>query len=681
MAFEENKVLFGHDPEERIVAAALEGPDSVRLYLREKDGSTTSRVDTFRPFLWADSEIADERLDTRRLSGDLAFGFLAECVDWNHFTKLRTGLKNTGIQHFALNDPIQQFLMQSGKTLFKGMLFDDLHRMQFALDGDTVSISDNHGWSERVDDVAQLAKIINERDPDVIEGHELFRKILPAIAARAKKAKIKLSWGRNGGLMTSRASRIQVAEKTINYPKFEIYGRHLVDTFLLAQFWDISARELESYELPDVAQHFHITSPDTATQTRELAGLLSGSYFTQAKIFPYSYQDAVVRGNATKIDALLLREYYREGHSIPDLPLSRPFEGGYTDIFFTGVAHDVWHCDVASLYPSVMLQFDCFPFADKLGIFRGLLKDLRHFRLEAKAQMRAATTPGERAGFNALQTTFKILINSFYGYLGFSQAHFADFDAASRVTEIGRDLLKKMVEWLRSQQAQVIEIDTDGIYFVPSPAKPVPELQEGLKTILPEGIDVDFDAQYKAMFSYKAKNYALLTGEGELIIKGGALKSRGLEKFQRVFLEEMIKFLMEGKFDDIARLRVSYETSIRNREWPVEFFMKTDTLQDSLSQYAKKIEATSRNRAAAYELALKSGRDYQPGDQVSYYITGVKKSVSAYENSKLATDWNISERDENVEYYAAKLNDLIKKFAEFVQPPPAANDPAQFQLI
>jgi len=108
--------------------------------------------------------------------------------------------------------------------------------------------------------------------------------------------------------------------------------------------------------------------------------------------------------------------------------------------------------------------------------------------------------------------------------------------------------------------------------------------------------------------------------------------------------------------------------------------MKTDTLQDSLAQYLKKIEATSRNRAAAYELAVKSGRNYQPGDQVSYYITGVKKTVSAYENSRLATEWDASARDENVEYYVAKLNDLVKKFAEFVKPAAKA-DPDQFQLI
>ena len=45
----------------------------------------------------------------------------------------------------------------------------------------------------------------------------------------------------------------------------------------------------------------------------------------------------------------------------------------------------MWHCDVASLYPSVMLNYNIFPANDKLGIFHGLLADLRKFRLAAKA--------------------------------------------------------------------------------------------------------------------------------------------------------------------------------------------------------------------------------------------------------------------------------------------------------
>src|SRR5438876_5162196 len=449
-------------------------------------------------------------------------------------------------------------------------------------------------------------------------------------------------------------------------------------------------RSLAGFERTDVARHFELCDGEQISaltgkelqraylgdseefrrralcgvrETRALSELLSPSYFIQAQIFPYNYQDVIVRGNATRINALFLREYFRQRHSIPELPMPRAFEGGYTDIFFTGVAHNVWHCDIASLYPSVMLQFECFPATDQLQIFRHLLTDVRTFRLEAKAEMRAEQDPPRQHHLQALQNTFKILLNSFYGYLGFAQGHFADFDAAARVTQIGRDLLKKMIEWLNAHGAQVIEVDTDGIYFVPPDKIAIDDLQEGLAKELPPGIDVEFDEHFEAMFSYKAKNYALLTKDGEVIIKGGALKSRGLEKFQRVFLEEIIKLIMEGKPEAIVDLREKFEKEIRDRDWNIDMLMKTDTLQDSLDKYRQKIAGSARNRAAAYELALASGRNYKPGDQISYYIRATPKKVAAYEAAKLAAEFDAENRDENIDYYLAKLDDLVKKFS------------------
>src|SRR5438477_5819797 len=449
------------------------------------------------------------------------------------------------------------------------------------------------------------------------------------------------------------------------------------------EFSGLAGKELHRAYLEN-GKSFRERALCAVRETRALSELLSPSYFIQAQIFPYNYQDAIVRGNATRINALFLREYFRQRHSIPELPLPQAFEGGYTDIFFTGVARNVWHCDVASLYPSIMLQFDCFPVTDQLQIFRHLLTDLRSFRLEAKGQMQLADKEGDRSKWHhlqALQNTFKILINSFYGYLGFAQGHFADFDAAARVTQIGRELLQKMIAWLTERGAQVIEVDTDGIYFVPpnaeivgrpsrSPgqaggqnARPtIEELRQGLAKELPAGIEVEFDAQFDAMFSYKAKNYALLTPTGEVIIKGGALKSRGLEKFQRVFLEEMIKLIMQEKLEELGRLREQFEKRIRNREMPIDMLMKTDTLQDSLDKYRAKIAGSARNRAAAYELALASGRNYKPGDQISYYIKATPKKVAAYEAAKLMSEFDPQNRDDNVDYYVSKLDELVKKF-------------------
>ena len=745
MEFEKNTLLFGADPTPRIVAIELGDTGTVKVYRREPDGSTVADVEPFHPFVWCDSDVVDLGIESEKLQSNLKYGWLVTVDSWKELIALRNGLKNAGRDFFAFTDPVQHYLTATGRTLFKDLPFEELKRMQIeVLSSDAVTgvgdsgtgiadpgyndhimviaLSDNTGWEEllvvdpkNIEEsehtaLKRLTAIIKERDPDVIEGHDLFRFDLPYLVSRAKKTKTKLDWGRSDGFLRSRPSRLQIAEKTIDYPKFTVGGRHFVDTFLLAQFYDVGMRSLAGFERTDVARHFDLCDSAEISaltgmelrrayldnseafrrramcgvrETRALSELLSASYFIQAQIFPYNYQDVIVRGNATRINALFLREYFRQRHSIPELPMVRAFEGGYTDVFFTGVAHNVWHCDVASLYPSIMLKFDCFPVTDQLQIFRHLLTDLRTFRLEAKAEMRAEKDPAKQHHLQALHNTFKILLNSFYGYLGFAQGHFADFDAASRVTQIGRDLLKKMIDWLGAHGAKVIEVDTDGIYFVPpssveagvSPAKhkshaagtaatteEIAELQKGLAKELPEGIEIDFDEQFDAMFSYKAKNYALLTRDGEVVIKGGALKSRGLEKFQRVFLEEMIKLIMEGKPEAITDLRNEFEKRIRNREWKIDMLMKTDTLQDSLDKYRAKIAGAARNRAAAYELALASGRNYKPGDQLSYYVKATPKKVAAYEAAKLASDFDPENRDENVDYYVAKLDELVKKF-------------------
>ena len=712
MEFEKNALLFGVDPTPRIVAVELGETGTVCVHRREADGSTVTDVEPFHPFVWADSDVVDLGIETEKLRGDLKYGWLITVDSWKELIALRNGLKNAGRDFFAFTDPIQHYLTATGRTLFKDLAFEELKRMQIEVlsaerssDSDhimSIALSDNTGWEELIvtdsnnaeeserNSLRRLTALIKERDPDVIEGHDLFRVHLPLLVARAKKLKTKLDWGRSGGFLRSRPSRLQIAEKTIDYPKFTIDGRHFVDTFLLAQFYDVGMRSLAGFERADVARHFELcdneelsaltgkelerayqSDPETfkrralcgVRETRALSNLLSASYFIQAQIFPYNYQDVIVRGNATRINALFLREYFRQRHSIPELPMPRGFEGGYTDIFFTGVARNVWHCDVASLYPSIMLQFDCFPTTDELQIFRHLLTDLRNFRLEAKARMRAERDPAKQHHLQALQNTFKILLNSFYGYLGFAQGHFADFDAAARVTQIGRDLLKKMINWLNACGAQVIEVDTDGIYFVPPEKIAIENLQKGLAQELPAGIDVEIDEQFEAMLSYKAKNYALLTKDGDVVIRGGALKSRGLEKFQRVFLEQMIKMIMQGKPEAIADLRNEFDGKIRNRQWKIDMLMKTDTLQDSLEKYRAKIAGSARNRGAAYELALASGRNYRPGDQISYYIKTTPKKVPAYQAAKLASEFDPENRDENVDYYVAKLDELVKKFS------------------
>lgn len=736
-AFYENKVLFGHDDTRNIVAVEVdqEGDECRAVLFFRRDGRVETAREEFGPFLLLRNlgymKGFPHDWSHRELSGGNDYRYVIFVQNPAHMKKLVDHLKKTTGAgpgspvgpYLYQSDLVHQYLLITGRTLFMGMTFDGVLRMQLDIetfcdpdfefsnpDRETdriivISMSDSTRW-ERVisgtdyDEPAMIREMLAEiqrRDPDVIEGHNLHKFDLDYIEKRAKRHRIPLKAGRDGSVIKRHNSRMTIAERTIVYNKYEIYGRHVIDTWLLAQLYDVSARDLESYGLKDIARHFRVSPPDRTyiegrdisrvyledparllcyalddvRETAAISRILSMPYFLQTQVFPFSYQNVSVRGNATRIDSLFIREYLHRGYSIPKPPPDRRFAGAYTDIFTTGVVKNVLHVDVASLYPSIMLTFRYFPAGDNLEIFGGLLSDLRSFRLQAKKEARSSPDRARRELYDSLQNTFKILINSFYGYLGFSFGHFADFDMAEATTGKGREIIHGMVEWLKERNCLLIELDTDGIYFTPPPGTDTPEKEESLveelNGTLPQGISLELAGRYQAMFSYKMKNYILLDYDGGMIIKGSGLKSRGIELFQRSFIEEMFRLLLSGRKDEIPALLNAYREKITKHQWDVRDFQKSDTLQESLATYSEKLRNGERNPAAVYELALQSKKDYQPGDQLSYYVTGTKATVTAYSNCRPAHLWSRESPDENVSYYASKLNSLYKKFSGFVE--------------
>jgi DNA polymerase I len=733
-SMDENELLFGADSTQGIVAVEPAGEEVMRLFFRE-DGGVKTAEEPFTPFLLVEDQNLmkgfDRPFQIEPLSGSGAFRFLALFSSWGDCQKAKTHLQQKSGEspssqtapYLFLSDPVHQYLLLTGKTLFKGLQFGDLHRL--AIDIETactpgyefpnpqrkedriisIALMDNRGHEEVLfgkemtekEMIETLGERIAQLDPDILEGHNFFNFDLEYILARARMHRVRLKWGRDGSTPTVRRSRFTVAERIIDYTRMEVVGRHLVDTLFLLQYYDVSARELESYTLKAAAKHFGLAEEDRTyiegdkiqwtydndpealkrynlddvRETLAISELLGYSFFLQARIFPYSYQNILVRGNATKINGLLMREYLRKRASIPKPKGKRNFEGGYTDIFQEGVVRNVLHCDVASLYPSILLAFALAPTGDALGVFLKLLKDLRDFRLEAKKRAKEATSPREHDYYQALQQTFKVLINSFYGYLGTEIHPFSDPEIASEVTEKGRDLIRQMLAWLKKEGAEPVEIDTDGIYFTPPDGVHSYELAqtmvERLSGSLPEGIDVELDGLYPAMFSYKKKNYALLEENGNVVIKGSALRSRGMEPYLRDFLSDMLKCLLEGKGEEV---RNEVETTIQRlkaHEVAINRLAKKETLTDPLDVYRQKVKTGKRNPSAPYELALASGRDFRPGDQISYYVTGQKKKVKVYENCRMASSYDPAQPDENVAYYQDKLVALVNKFKTYLQ--------------
>ncbi|MBI2526955.1 MAG: DNA polymerase II [Candidatus Rokubacteria bacterium] len=733
----DSPLLFGRDPAEGLLAfAPLEG--SVRGWARQ-EGRVVASEFPFQPFLLltegallrgfkGDAELSP-------LEGERGYRCLARLPTWAQAEKAREHCRKvTGRPPGApdapyrfLGEATHQFLLWTGKTSFRGMVFGDLRRMALDLEVLTgpgfefpnalresdriiaIALADSSGWSTVLSGAAQseaeliedCSRLIRERDPDVLEGHNIFRFDLEYIEARARRHGVALAWGRDGSALAGHPSRMQVAERTISYRRYRVAGRHIVDTWILAQLHDVAARDLPSYGLKDVARHFGVAAPhrtylppediprifreeparlmayarDDVLETVALSAILSPPYFVQAQALPLDYESVVLRGNATKIDALLLREYLHQRRAVPQPCPGRAVAGGFTALFQQGVARDVVHVDVTSLYPSLMLAEGLAPASDALRVFSILLRDLRDFRVAAKRLANEAPAAAERLLLTALQQTFKILINSFYGYLGAGFAHWNDYDVANRVTAEGRRLVTALLDRLRELGATPIEVDTDGIYFTLPPAsRPAAgdgdsavALLAALAGVLPEGIQLELAGRYPAMLSYKMKNYVLLDADGKLLVKGSSLRSRGLELFQRRWMEEMFRLLLTGRRDEIPALLRRWEEDFTHRRLTVQQFMKTETLQESPANYQEKVAAGTRNPSALYQLALRSSRAYQAGDQLSYYVTGTGPRVKVNEAAKLASSWDPAAPDENTAYYLAKLRDLHEKFRPLIE--------------
>ncbi len=715
----------------RLVAAEPHSDGTARLFRRTEDQTLETEDINFYPWLLLRDpellEACEGVYDSRTLSGKGEYKWWVFFNDTDsYFSALRQLKEKTGFsmsdsraQYRAFNDLKQQLLTVIPARLFRGMSFQDVRRLQLDIEtytsdgfdfsnarrpGDQIimiSLRDNTGWEKCLSGreagekqiLQEFVRLIRERDPDVIEGHNVFDFDLDYIEKRCKYHKVKMQIGRDGSVPRTRSSRFVAGERTSTYKRFEIYGRHVVDTLHMTYLYDVIHRDLESHSLKDVAVYFGVDAAartyvdggdisnvydqapevlekyamDDVRETEAIARILSPTHFYQAQIVPYDYQSCVTRGNAARIDALMIGQYLQQACALPVSQTGRSFQGGLSSSPETGIFKNVWHVDVRSLYPSIILSHELCPASDTLGMLPLLLRELRRFRLSAKSRAKEATTKAEKDYFEALQGSFKVLINSFYGYLGHSYATFNDYDMAEEVTAVGRRVLNTMVEFLQEKGATVVEMDTDGLYFVPpEDFKKPKEVEKVLQEVLPEGIEVELDAVYRAMFAYKSKNYALLDHEGTVTITGAALKSRGLEPFQRHYIRELIELLLHEQWEEADRLYEKYTEAIRERRWPLANFAKREVLSTSPQKYQEKLQAGRTKRSAAHELALNSSREYRQGDQVAFYISGDRKNTPVVDAARLLQDADPDHRDENIPYYLNKLQKLHKKFEPFL---------------
>jgi DNA polymerase elongation subunit (family B) len=686
-------------------------------------GGRIERIEPFRPFAWLAEEVVGDDIVTERLQGDGVFRWIAHAGSLGAFEGLFEETRE-GALIDVLKPYEHQFLVQRRARLFGDLHFRELRRCQLDIEtgtgtgggfpdarnaGDRVLAiglqcgAEQHllALEEATDEgerrlLLRFADALARLDPDVVEGHNLFKFDLDYLRQRCKRHRLACVWGRFGLPARFRNSRLKVAERWVDFPRCDLPGRSVVDTYLLVQLYDITAREMTSYGLKEAAVYFGVTPEDRAgrtyidgariaeafrhdrsrflayladdlRETRGLADVLLPTYFEQARAFPALLQEAALRGTAGKIDLLLLEEYYHRRASCPAPVEITSFEGGFTRSFQEGVFRHVLHFDVASLYPSLLLHIGRNPRCDTLGVFIPLLRRLRDYRLKYKQLVRTGTTEEERAEAQARQAGFKILINSFYGYLGFSGARFGDGELAAEVTRRGRELLQILIDEFQRRGCTLLEADTDGIYLSAPADFDRPEtLLAAVAPVLPPGIELEFDGAYDAMFCYKAKNYALAAG-GEITVKGSALRSRGIEPFLRQLGDQLIAFVLGVSAESPVAAVERWRTRIATRAAPVQELAKSESLSQNPDAYEVWVASGGKPRRAAAEAALQLTPRPRMGERVAYYITPKSKGRTAdWQRARPVALYDATAAPYDADYYLEKIDDWIDRYGKFV---------------
>jgi len=680
-----------------------------------------------------------------KLNGDLHFSYLVYVDNYTSWKPLKKYLRSLseGGEGYLISNNCQSWLMQTGNTLFKGMDFDDVYRVQ--LDGEMygkyhfpnasnpddyiyiAALSDNRGQYKIIHTrpdiniehgmgvegekelLIEVGETIKDWDPDVIELHNGFGFDLPYFKQRCKLHKVKMDWGREDNNTYSYPSSFRAAERTIDYDVTIIPGRHVVDTMFAAMAYDVFKRELPGYGLKVVATYFGF-SDETRTyidgnllwkewdenpervlkyaledvrETRDISSELLPSVFYMSQIIPMNYEEIARRGTGSKVESLMVREYIRQRHSIPLPQPSRGFIGGLTGINEIGIVGPIVYADVESMYPAIMINCDATPSSDVLNVFKPLLISLTDKRFESKRLMKKYEKEGNKKlqrKYEGRQAAEKININSMFGYQGWGYGSFNDYDSAELTTKTGQDIISKINDIITEDGGRVIELDTDGVMFVPPDfvynkededdkqtkiklfgedgCISDEEYVKGMTDQMIPGIIIGFDGRGRKILSYKAKNYILEDYSGYRKIKGSSFRSRGMERFARSFIKQGFFACLDGGIPELRRLYLEYRGKIINHELTVDELSVSKNMTKSIKEYKE-----GSSKLATYEVAMKLidkyGENVGKGEKVSYYISGVGHKPS-YLVAKPIREYTVG--DANVSHYLGRLKTLTEKF-------------------
>jgi DNA polymerase, archaea type len=398
---------------------------------------------------------------------------------------------------------------------------------------------------------------------------------------------------------------------------------------------------------------------DDLYETMVVDDSFSQSTFLLSKLVPTTYERIATMGTATLWKIIMLAWSYEHNLAIPAKDEKRAFTGGLSRLLNVGYAKNIVKFDYSSLYPSIQLVYDVFPDCDVMGVQKSMLKYFRNIRIKYKnlAGELKNSDPVMSEVYDRKQLPIKIFINAYFGSLSAPHVFpWGEMDSGETITCIGRQCLRMMIMFYMKKGYKPLVMDTDGVNFeTPESAKDAVYVGKGLNELVKEGkeytgieahtaefndifmrgeMGLDIDYVAPACINVSRKNYIIKMmkkGKEKIKLTGNTIKSKKLQTYIVEFLDEGLKYLLNGDGHSFVELYYDYVTKIYEKEIPLSKIANKARVKQSVNEYKKYVTKTTKagslmSRQAHMELIMNSDYPAGLGDTIYYVNNGTKKS-------------------------------------------------------
>ncbi|KAL7112135.1 hypothetical protein ACP275_05G133300 [Erythranthe tilingii] len=558
--------------------------------------------------------------------------------------------------------------------------------------------------------------LVREVDPDIIIGYNICKFDMPYLIERADVLGIAefpmLGRIRNSSVSIKDTTFSSRQHGTRESKEVTMEGRVQFDLLQAIQ----RDYKLSSYSLNSVSAHFlneqkedvhhsiisDLHNGNSETRKRLAVYCLKDAYLPQRLLdklmFIYNYVEMarvtgvplsflLSRGQSIKVMSQLLRKAKQKNLILPNVKQAGSeqgtFEGATVLEARTGFYEKpIATLDFASLYPSIMMAYNlCYSTlvnpedARKLnlppecvnktptgetfvrsnlqkGILPEILEELLAARRRAKADLKEAKDPLERAVLDGRQLALKISANSVYGFTGATVGQLPCLEISSSVTSYGRQMIehtKRLVEDKFTvlggyeHNAEVIYGDTDsvmvqfGVSSVDAAMKLGREAADYISSTFINPIKLEFEKVYYPYLLISKKRYAGLYWTNPQ--KFDKMETKGIETVRRdncLLVKNMVteclnKILIERDIPAAVQyVKNTISDFLRNR-MDLSLLVITKALsktRDSYKVKAAHVELAERMRKRDAATAP------NVGDRVAYVIVKAETNAKAYERSE-----------------------------------------------